>query len=61
MKDVKEAWIVEGIMPERALDKLQRAKIRVFQAKKIKKNANTFPYKQKRYRKSFCNLSKYVL
>ena len=37
MKELKEAWIVEGLMPERALDRLQKAGISIFKAKKIKK------------------------
>ena len=36
--DLKETWLVEGLMPERALDRLQKAGIPVYKAKKIKKN-----------------------
>ena len=53
--------VIEGIMPERALSKLQREGICVYHAKKLKKKPNTFECKEKRYRKSFCNLSKCML
>ena len=53
LKDLKEAWIVEGIMPERALDRLQRAGITVFQAKKIKKMQILFHISKKDIEKAF--------
>ena len=34
---MKEWWIVDGVMPERALDKLQKAGICVENAKKTQK------------------------
>lgn len=53
MRDLKEAWIVEGIMPERALDRLQRAGIPVFKAKKIKKMQILFHISKKDMEKAF--------
>ncbi len=53
MKELKEAWIVEGLMPERALDRLQKAGISVFKAKKIKKMQILFHISKKDIEKAF--------
>ena len=51
--DVKERWLVEGLMPERALDRLQKAGIPLFKAKKIKKNGIVFHIMKKDMEKAF--------
>ena len=53
LKDGREAWIVEGIMPERALNRLQKAGIGVFEAKKIKKMQILFHISKKDIEKAF--------
>lgn len=53
MTNLTEAWIVEGVMPERALNRLQKAGIAVFQAKKIKKMQILFHISKKDIEKAF--------
>jgi hypothetical protein len=53
LKEIKETWIVEGIMPERALDRLQRAGITIHKAKKIKKMQILFHISKKDIEKAF--------
>ena len=48
-----EKWIVEGVMPERAIDRLQKAGICVFEAKKIKKMQILFCINKKDLEKAF--------
>ncbi len=50
---MKEKWIVEGLMPERAVDRLQRAGIFVFSAKKIEKKQILFCINKKDLEKAF--------
>lgn len=53
MKELKEIWIVDGVMPERAIDKLQKSGISVFSAKKIKKTQILFHIMKKDIEKAF--------
>ena len=53
MKELKETFIVEGVMPERAIDRLQKSGITVFQAKKIKKTQILFNISKKDIEKAF--------
>lgn len=50
---MKEWWIVEGVMPERALDRLQKAGICVERAKKIQKKRILFCINKKDCEKAF--------
>ena len=50
---MKETWIVEGLMPERAIDRLQRAGIYVFSVKKIEKKQILFCINKKDNEKAF--------
>ena len=48
-----EAWIVEGVMPERVINRLQKAGITLFRAKKIKKMQILFHISKKDIEKAF--------
>lgn len=48
-----EQWIVEGVMPERAIDRLQKAGIPIFGAKKVKKMQILFCINKKDLEKAF--------
>ena len=50
---MKEYWIVEGVMPERALERLQKAGICIEKAKKIQKNGIVFCINKKDCEKAF--------
>ena len=52
-KEGMEAWIVEGVMPERAINRLQKSGIAVFQAKKLKKMQILFHISKKDIEKAF--------
>ena len=51
-----EKIVIEGIMPERALSKLQREGICVYHAKKLKKNQILLSVKKKDTEKQFHRL-----
>ena len=53
LKENKVAWLVDGVMPERAIDKLQKAGISVFFAKKTKKTQILFHIMKKDIEKAF--------
>ena len=49
----RERMIIEGLMPERALLRLRRAQIPIYNLKKIKKNQILFTVKRKDVEKVF--------
>ncbi|MBQ7369440.1 MAG: sporulation protein YqfD [Clostridia bacterium] len=50
---MKERWIVSGTMPERAIERLQKAGICVFEAKKVEKKQILFCINKKDLEKAF--------
>ena len=49
MSLLKERMCIEGTMPERAILRLHRAQIPLYNVKKKEKNSNSFYDKPKRY------------
>ena len=50
---MKEQWLVSGIMPEKVVDRLQKAGICVFQVKKVEKKQILFCINKKDLEKAF--------